>query len=573
MLQIISKKFFKKDDPSTYHETDEKAIVYSNMGTLNKIETPVVTLERIESYNGITTYLMSYKNRIEIQQSKSFQLISVGHREIVSDFLCCCTFWFRGMFSTDKFYIEKLTRTQKEGIADSDLPVKIAPKFFKLNQNINQEQIEEFNCFIKNVIGLKRNEYCEVMKVLRQYQDAIVTMNSNMELSYTMFVASIESLAQKFDEFQTEWNDCQESIVKNFEGLFKELDVEVIDSIKSIIIEETHGRLGSRFESFCLKYIDQDFYKSDAVGIENPIRKSHLRKAIKCSYVVRSKYVHTLKELPDIVKHGEHAEIYVQGKNIYLTFPGMSRMTRYIINKFIEECEQVENEDVDYFNELPGVIQARMAPQYWVHNPEALNSEKLDDYLNNFVRYYVEILTKKEAINDCTKVCDKIESMIKESNNNVHKQKLLLIYVLYNWFLAEEYQVKDWYKFLECNEKIFDTISVESIIVHLLTFNKFPWEVEVVTNCYDDYCKKRFWKAGLKLPQILEVSLLLEIVNRYLENEDVDNAMFFMEKAIEEKPGDQFILDVSKRIKDRSITSINWQKEFFDFEGVTKRTE
>ena len=168
MLQVISKKFFKSDNPDTYFETDRKAIIYSNLDTINEIDISIAKLERVESYKGITTYLMTYKNRIERQNSVG-QLVAIGDSQIVSDLLCCCTFWFSGVFSTDKFYVEKLIRTQQEGIADGEIPNKIAPKFFILNRHINVIEIESFNNFMDGIVGLKRKKYIEVMKVLRQF--------------------------------------------------------------------------------------------------------------------------------------------------------------------------------------------------------------------------------------------------------------------------------------------------------------------------------------------------------------------------------------------------------------------
>jgi hypothetical protein len=92
------------------------------------------------------------------------------------------------IFSTDKFYIEKLTRTQKEWIGEGEIPKQIIPEVFSLNGNIVQAKIDSFNCFIDDLIGLKRETYLAVIKVLRQYQDALSTINSNLELAYTMFV-------------------------------------------------------------------------------------------------------------------------------------------------------------------------------------------------------------------------------------------------------------------------------------------------------------------------------------------------------------------------------------------------
>lgn len=563
MLQIISKKFFRSDDPDAYFETDRKAIIYSNLDTFNNIETSIANLERIESYKGITTYLMTYKNRIEKQNSTS-QLVAVGDNEIVNDFLCCCTFWFNSVFSSEKFFVEKLTRTEKEGIADSEIPNKILPKFFSLRQNTNIAEISSFKNFMDDLIGLKRDKYIEVMKVLRQYQDAAYTINSNLELSYTMFVASIESLAQKFDGFESEWSDCPEKMVKKFDILFEELPEDKAESIKSILIEETHNKLARRFEAFCLKYINSDFFRGNAIGIQNPIRKSHLKNAIKSSYELRSRYVHTLNELPDMIKLGGSSEIFVNGKKAFLTFSGISRLCRYIIYEFVRECEKIENEPFNYFNDIPGMIQVSMAPQYWIYKEEALNFENLVHYTNNFLRYYTSIRIEKESIVDCSAVCKKIEEMFKQTNNNDHKLKLLLIYVLYNSYLVKEQQVEGWEKLLEENETTLDPISLESLILHVMTYSELPWDVNEVIGCYNDYDSKRFWNKGFKIPQIVEVCILLEISNMFFSKGDKKTATLYIEKAIEEKPGDQYLLDILDQLSVSDSLKVNWQDAYFD---------
>ena len=561
----MSKKFFKSENPETYYETDKKAIVYSNLNANSGIDSSIVSLESIETYKGITTYLMTYKNVIEKQNSTSCQLISVGDSQIVSDYLCCCTFWLGGVFSTDKFYIEKLTRTQKEGIGDSEIPSRIIPEFFSLNGNITQTKINSFDGFINDLIGLKRETYLSVIKVLRQYQDALLTINSNLELAYTMFVASLESLVQKFDGYESEWDDCPENLIKKFDILFKDLDKDIVKAIKEIVIEETHNKLGRRYESFCLKYIKSDYFLEGSVGINGPIRKSYLKNAIKNSYILRSKYVHTLIELPNMMALGGKSEVFLNGKDSLLTFSGLARLSKHIIYEFIKENDKILKEPINYFKELPGSIEVGLAPEYWISKEEILNVTNITEYANAFLSYYMEVRINKKAIINLSTICGKIESIYDGLNKPTQKLPMLMIYVLYNYIVSEEFRVHGYQEFIKNNDRILDPISLESIVLHLLIYNRFPWNVEDIVKVYEEYDKKRFWKQNIKLPQIIEVVLLLQIANLYLGSSDINMYTRFLERAIQETPGDMFILDLINNSKDKeNIAIVDWKTQYFD---------
>lgn len=111
MLQVISKKFFKSDN---YHSTLEKTIIYSNVNLFYKLETNIATLEPIETFDGITSYLLTFENVLEYQKDPGFQLVAVGQGEIVEDLLACLSFYFNGIFETDRNYIENLLREEQK---------------------------------------------------------------------------------------------------------------------------------------------------------------------------------------------------------------------------------------------------------------------------------------------------------------------------------------------------------------------------------------------------------------------------------------------------------------------------
>jgi hypothetical protein len=62
MLQIISGKFFDSDDRYAY---DAKGIVFGNYSWRHPIQTCVATLEPVDTYASVASYVISYVNQIE----------------------------------------------------------------------------------------------------------------------------------------------------------------------------------------------------------------------------------------------------------------------------------------------------------------------------------------------------------------------------------------------------------------------------------------------------------------------------------------------------------------------------
>ncbi|WP_300380803.1 hypothetical protein [Clostridium sp.] len=283
MLQIISKKFFKSEN---YHRTEVKTIIYSNVNLFHKIESDTAVLNNIETYNGITTYLLTFENVLEYQEDKNFKLISIGQGEVVEDLLACFSFYFNGIFSSDKNFIENLIRSERQNATDKSVPQKLLPEIFKTNIYVSVDKSKDFDDFIKNLIGLSNEQYMKVIGSIKQLKDAIVTINYNLELAYTMMVAAVESLATAVDGYETKWEDCltRKNRRKRLTDVLKNLKSDDSEKIRDIIIEDTHAKLGMRYRMFILKYISNKYYE-EKVG-ENIVKckESQLERAINNSY-------------------------------------------------------------------------------------------------------------------------------------------------------------------------------------------------------------------------------------------------------------------------------------------------
>lgn len=561
MLQIISKKFFKTND---FYKTSRNIEVYSNINTKCKICTPIATMDPKETKNGITTYVLSYDNVIEKQKSTHLQLVAVCDNYIIEDFLDCCSFWFKGMFSTDREYVMSLIRKEKIDSNDIYLPRDIVPNIFGENITIPTEYVNGFNDFMKKLIGIPRKVYLNVIKVIREYKNALLMINYNLELSYTMLVASIESLAQKFDNYETKWEDCPKELTIALDKVLASVDYNIADKIRKVIISDSHVQLSSRYHAFVLEYLSESYYREDALNVKNPCRESQLSKALTNSYKLRSGYVHMLKEIPKLIKIGGESEILSDNNQYYFTFPGLIRLVRHIVIEFINRQEYVEKEDVDYFNELPGFVSARLAPEYWIYKEQYLNSRTSVKYLEGFLEYYMNITinNKKEVIN-LNSICKRIELVIKGLAKDEQKIPMVDLYILYNSLLEEEIRYPNWKEFLEKYNQITEIPSIENAMVYLLTGNELPWDLAMILDIYKKYDNNRNKKDIIKIPNLLEVWLLLEIANLSVQSNKFDLYKEIITKALHERPGDRFILDLVNRAEvDRSMGMINWRNNY-----------
>ncbi|MEG1008532.1 MAG: hypothetical protein RSF67_01700 [Clostridia bacterium] len=562
MLQVISKKFFKSNN---YHKTEVKTIIYSNVNLFHKIETEIAVLTNIETYNGITTYLLTFENVLEYQKDPKFQLVSVGEGEIIADLLACFSFYFNGVFSSDKNFIDNLIRSERQNVCDKSVPQKLLPEIFKRNIYITEDKSSDFNGFIKNLIGLPNEQYMKVIGSIKQLKDSIITINYNLELAYTMMVAAVESLSTSVDGYETKWEDCltQNNRRKRLTSVLENFKIDDSDEIKKIIIEDTHAKLGMRYRMFILKYISNKYYE-ETVG-ENILKckESQLVKAINNSYQLRSSYIHALERLPNLIEHSGEAEVYNQDNNLFFTFNGLARITIFVIKEFIYAQQKVEKEDINYMNKLPETINVMMASEYWIDNQEGYSIESSMKYYQGLLEFVSKGEYKENGFIRLNEVCNKIERLIKGENNKNKKIPLVSFYFIYNNLVIEECKCKNEAKFCEKHEDILEVPCIENAMIYIVFGAKFPWNIDILNDIYNKYDSSRYQKNTIRIPNKLEVCYMLECANIAFHEGRDDILEKFIIKAFKESAGDKYIQEIYYNFKNNNkYDVIKWHEQF-----------
>jgi hypothetical protein len=536
MLQIISGKFFKTEE---VFKTPSKAVIYSNYFWNQSIETCVGTLEPIDTYSEIKTYIFHYTNQIEKDShQKGFQLVKVGDPVIVQQFMLICSFGLQAIFSTDRDEVEKLCRRNSKHLTERYQPSDFLQRFFETKINGIQTDVGVFIEIIKRIIGLKRDTYKAVINGLYNLFNSFSNLTTNIESSYSSLVYCLESFSQSFDGFLPEWEDYNQNIRQNLEGIFEEINVDAANEIKAILLENANLRLQKRFVEFVKHNVSNDYFVEEAYEIKSPLKKSELRQVLLNAYDLRSKFVHELKPLlkhltlPDINK----GEVFTWEHNVYITYNGLTRLTLHVIKNFIYDQEYLEKEEYDWRSDLPGSIDFYLSPEYWIGIKENFTPKR---YLEGLIRLIVNSLhTGELKIPNMDSVLELIEETINTTKKK-NKHPMLVFYLIFNDFLLKENKRNKYEKILSVNKDLLKECSIENMVLSLFNDEYWIWEAENCEEIFKKYQKKKYMLKNISLPLTVEVSIIISIANLFFNANKIERYKELLNDCLYELSGNQ----------------------------------
>lgn len=533
MLQIISGKFFKSDN-RYIHEA--KGITYSNYSWIQPIKTYVATLEPVDTYRAVSSYVINYVNQIE--KEKTGRLVRIGDPEIVQQFQLLCMFGLKAFFDIDKNSVEINCRQKPKSSRDIYLPSTFAPRFFESQILGRMHEIEAFIKFVDKVIGLPREKYLIVINCLNNFSHALQVLNYNLDLAYSVLVYSIDSLSQSFGDFEPTWEDYNPEIKNKLDFCFSKIDPNSSSEIRKILLGSSNFRLQQRFIDFATNHVSDSFFTDEAIDVKNAVRKSELKRALRNAYTMRSKYTHQLRPIQGQLKIPQIArgDVFYWNNEPYLTFGGLVRLAYHVINNFIWKQEYLKSEEYDWTGDLPGIVTLEMAPQYWIGKYEGFIPSQATKGFSGFLSHIQEIILSKGALTDLRKLLEKYESLIPSAKKK-DKIPMLAMYYLYNFYVVQEAKRPNYEDFLKQYEDEFNESCIEIMIVYLLSNRKWPWDVDKCVSHYYKYKQNRFSKNALYIPVLIELSLIVGIANIYLKSGKIDKYEEWLEVALLEASG------------------------------------
>lgn len=562
MLQIISRKFFKSTEKKFLHITPCKEVIYSNISLWEKIETSIFTIEPVHNHREINTYIISFDNKIE-RQSGGTSIVSTGVEEIVKDIVVCLSFYFKGVFMTDVNYLKELLR-DKSDVGERDLPIQMLPSVLgKELGGRRRSNVEEFCAFIDSLIYLKRKDYIKIIKAIRQQYNSMLLLNVNKDLAYTSMVTVGESLAQSFDSYEVIWQDCDEKLVKGLNPILEDIDSSSADMIKAKFMEHMHPKLSLRYRNYYLDKLDDEYFMEDAIGVKMPCPKAKLLACIKSTYNIRSKYVHNLKGLPNEIIWSQIGEVMVVDGEFAMSFEGLVRMNRFVIMKTIESMESIEREEINYFDELPGMMRVQWAPQYRIHNEKGYTIDSANEYLSGLLQIFESIFyNEKVGVPNLDKVCNEITKLLKGINGSIEKKIPLVVFLkIYNKYFPDENRMNG--KILAICNSVMKVPSIQTIAYFVMYEGQIEYEIDDIQRVFDEYMQDKYKKKAFKVPKTVETVIACLLVNHYLESEQKEAYMTELKRLIAEHPGNEYLIGLYRDVqKNEEMKEVDARKVF-----------
>lgn len=553
MLQIISGKFFNSEGP--INKELENEVLYSNFYCYTSIKTEFFEIIPINpNPSSINKYLITYVNKYQPIDEKDILYLATSE-PITLQIEYLLTFYLNCYFHKDKAYVENLCINNKNPKENRNIASVHLPHIFNIEENnfTNEKSLIEF---INKIILLERKSYNLLIKLLKAYYNALEAFQTNYELSYMTLVYSLETLVSETTNCLPLWEDFEQNKRIKLEKIFEELEDNQVDEIKSILLKDNNLKLKKNFTDTLYNLTLNDFFEPSETLEGEKVLKSELLHVLNNLYFIRSKYVHKLDSLDKVVQtYGFNKTSYIYDEDDpKFSIYGLTIYTKYIINSFINDCKLCKFEDYQWRKELPGIITVKIAPQYWVWKYEGLKAEHLNDKFNGFI----DLFSRENTLLDIKDLLTKIEKLFEQLNDKDFTSAFS-IYLLFNTSIEKENKLPNSESIIKKYLNKTKSCKIQYMVINLYLKGLPEWDLKIQEEVINDYYKNKFKKQSIKLSTLLETKLLSKLANQYIQANNKEKYIEFIERAILESGNNQVIYDYLVESK-KSINEIDLNK-------------
>lgn len=411
--------------------------------------------------------------------------------------------------------VRRLTSGQP-GLATACAPNLLIKKVFESEIFISETETLAFVEFVRQLIGLQRRTFNGVMAAIRTYVTGMHRASDDLELSYTLLVASLESLAQKFDAHLATWQDLADENRCRIDAALSTATAEVAKAVRDAVLENEHVKLSRRFKEFALENLPEEFFLGAAEGQVRPLGRQDLVDGLSEAYQIRSGYVHNLKSLPHLLMRSMNfAETVTVDRKTVLTFQGLSRVVRSVIIEFVRRQPSVDAEPYAYLLETGNVVSGRWAASVWMANINNLNPQDGRQWLEGFLEQLEAHFRdpKSAKFTDIRAAMEEIEPLLPTMKAK-SRRAFLTIYIAFNNLFVPEARNVNAQAVIARWEHIFDEPSIEALFLHSIT-DPPTWDIAEHANVLDTHICSRSKKSGYHFPRLFDASMSLQLAERY----------------------------------------------------------
>ena len=536
MLQIASGKLFGRD---AAQRNELRGVLYTNLQLYGRpaIETVAGRLLSTESMSPLGAVVYEITELIE-DEPQAGAVVSHGVDPYLSDFGTVVSFALNVICTPDQEAFRRMM-SGLGGALGNARPRNLVSKVFDEQIWCGDEQAEEMVQFTEALIGLERKDFLASFRSMKTYVTALHRLGDDPELAYMLLVASIESLAEDFEGGQPDWSDYPEDKRFKVDRALEGADDGTAQRVKSALLEIEHGSVSRRYRIFALEHLTPSYFREDAQERPNPVARADLPQALKRSYKLRSRYVHSLSELPELLSMG-----FVRGETVLirdeemLTFEGLSRLARHTIKEYIQRQPKVDKETYDYRPERAGIVELSLAPKYWIWNTENFDADSVRRRLEGFLSQLASVISEdtESGVTDMGAVLVEIEKHLPNMNAEARRAALVLHRAFSRLALGTDPPSGE-SPIVRRHSDAIEGPSIEAMLLHLLLGTVPEWALEEHRALHDDFLRRQGKKSSLKIPRLFRSRLSLVLAERYRQAGDSEQARSLIWVAVENDPG------------------------------------
>lgn len=541
MLQIVQGKYFR---PVPLTDTLHRGIYYTNLRFFGD-QAPEFVFGRLlpsTTFHGVRALTVEAREHLETltPSGQRETLAATTGDQLLDEIADVIAFCLNAVCVRDHDMARRLIASDSGNATYRRGPASILRQTFDAMVILTEEGIADLDVFVRTLIALPRKSYEAALRAIRQIVAAMLIVDEDATLAYTLMVAALESLGQSTEPPSASWDEYDLAKRQRVEAATKGLGTKRRERIEAAVLANEHIGLQRRFVAFVLGHVEPGFYRAEATGAVFPIAAADLPRALRQAYAIRSRNVHALSRLaPEVWKSHDRADTAWVDSDTLLSLEGLARLSRHVVRRFVERAPKGVDADFNYRSALPDIIHARWAAQYWIHQAGGFDQKSAPEYLTAMITLLIEGISKRSesGLVDMNAVLDKIEATALGLSKRSDRLPMAGIMALWNAFAP----IEDRRKLKPRLQKRFDADLVEPSMVGFavatMTGKPPAWELDALSTLARERHAERLGNAPQPMPARVDAALHIVVADGMLARGDRSEGLTELGYAVETVPG------------------------------------
>lgn len=544
MLQIVTKMYFRPGARLT--DWTHRHVLWTNCSFLRAttIPLPVGELAPSTGARGVGTVTITVREQLEAERDgQESSLIATSGEEIIDDLAAVLSFALNAVFHRSGDLVQRLVPAEMQG--GQTAASGLFNETFDPHRYVPEEQIDDVRRFMTSLLALRREHYEAAMRAIRRVVRAMQRAAEDQTTAYVDMVAALESLSAYSDTPAAGFDGLEDRKQRLIDEALKDADPSLADRVREAVVEADRPGIRRRFVGFVLGSVEPSFFRDEAVGVRQPIRRADLERAVKAAYDIRSTSVHRLQELAaETQALGRRVDTVTDRRgDVVLTLEGLARLARHVVRDFVRRAPKGVDSDFDWRLHVPGLLHMQPAPQYWVWQADGFDHRSVGRYFTGFVEHLLDLLRDpSQPIADMEKILVRIERLVPGTHDGSARAMMMGIYALWHARTNPILHRPDAAQFLERHGSMLERPGLAAYVFALLVGNHPSWSAEMWSALAESRRKERRQRSHLELPAGVDVVLQLMAAEALLDDGQLEAAATVAAAAAEEAPGNEQVM-------------------------------